>query len=63
MNIGLQIRKIRRSKDLTQEQVAEMIGMPTCNFCSKEKNDTFTRQNIYKICKALGLSITIKENE
>ncbi len=61
MTISQQIRKIRRSMDLTQEEVAKRIGMPTCNYSHKEKNDKFTRENLKVICEKLNLQILIKE--
>ena len=53
---GKNLRRIRESRNLTQEQLAELIGFST-NFVGMveraERNTTV--ENVFKIARALGI--------
>ena len=55
------IRKIRRDRELSQEKLADMVGMKRSVYCTKEKNDKFLLKDIYKILEVMELEIIIKE--
>jgi transcriptional regulator with XRE-family HTH domain len=59
MSFGKTLQKIRRSKDMTQRDVANIIPMDY-SYYSKLENDRFdsnpTRETIEKIAKALNCS-------
>lgn len=60
MTIGDRIRKAREARNLTQEELANIMGYVSKTSISKvetSKND-ITLKNIEKYAKALGVSIT-----
>lgn len=58
--LGLRIRELRKSKHLTQAQLAEAIGMETTNLCKLENGCQFPKEeNIEKL--ATFFNIAIKE--
>ena len=51
--LGLRIRELRKSKRLTQAQLAEAIGMETTNLCKLENGCQFPKEeNIEKLRNA-----------
>lgn len=58
--LGLRIRELRKSKHLTQAQLAEAIGMETTNLCKLENGCQFPKEeNIEKL--ALFFGVPFKE--
>jgi len=58
--LGLRIRELRKSKHLTQAQLAEAIGMETTNLCKLENGCQFPKEeNIEKL--AIFFNIAFKE--
>ncbi len=57
---GKRVKELRKSKKLTQEQLAKEIGMDTQNFCKMENGSHFPQtKNLYKI--AIALNVEIKD--
>lgn len=55
--LGKRIQEIRKSKKLTQEKLAEMIGLDTPNLSNIERGKRFvTAETLEKIIKALGVN-------
>ncbi len=55
-NFGKRIQEIRKSKKLTQEKLAEAIGLDTPNLSNIERGKRFvTSDTLEKIVKALGV--------
>lgn len=58
--LGKRIQEIRKSKKLTQEKLAEIIGLDTPNLSNIERGKRFvTSETLEKIINALG----VKEKE
>ncbi len=56
--LGLRIRELRKSKRLTQAQLAEAIGMETTNLCKLENGCQFPKEeNIEKLANFLGVAV------
>ncbi|ODB41087.1 hypothetical protein BB427_11385 [Pseudoalteromonas sp. BMB] len=55
-SIGQRIARLRKSKGLTQLQLAELVGMSQQAFASLEKKDTPPKR-IYEISAALGVDV------
>ena len=54
---GKRVQAIRKSKNLTQEKLAEVIGLDTPNLSNIERGKRFvTSDTLEKIVKALGVS-------
>ncbi len=55
--LGARIQEIRKSKNLTQEKLAEKIGLDTPNLSNIERGKRFvTAETLENIIKALGVS-------
>ncbi|MCD7779728.1 MAG: helix-turn-helix domain-containing protein [Candidatus Gastranaerophilales bacterium] len=55
---GMRVKELRKSKNLTQEQLAEKIGMDTQNLCKMENGNHFPQfKNLCKIAEALDVEI------
>ena len=55
---GKKVRELRKSKGLTQEQLAEIIGMETPNISKMETGLHFPQfENLNKLSKALGVEM------
>lgn len=55
---GKNLKQIRRQKGLTQEQLAEFIGMDTRNLCKMENGNHFPQaKNLEKIIEVLDINI------
>ena len=56
--LGLRIRELRKSKRLTQAQLAEAIGMETTNLCKLENGCQCPKEeNIEKLANFLGVAV------
>lgn len=56
-NFGKRIQEIRKSKKLTQEKLAEAIGLDTPNLSNIERGKRFvTSDTLEKIVNALGVA-------
>ncbi len=56
-NFIKRLKEIRLAKKLTQENVADKVGLETSNYCKIERgNSTPLLPNLYKIVKALDIS-------
>ncbi len=54
--LGKQIQEIRKKKKLTQEQVAELVGLETSSISNIENGKYFpTAENLEKIIKILNI--------
>lgn len=55
-NLGKRIQEIRKSKNLTQEKLAEMIGIDTPNLSNIERGKRFVSSDtLEKIIKSLNV--------
>lgn len=55
---GQRIKELRKSNNLTQEQLAEKIGMDTQNLCKMENGSHFPQvKNLIKIAAALNVEM------
>ena len=62
LNIGINIKRLRLAKGLTQEQISAMTGLDRANIAKIEKGRYNTGIDIIgKICDALGCNIDIVE--
>lgn len=57
--IGLAIRKARESKNLTQEQLGERIGVQRSRICSIEKGVNLRLSTLRRIFSALGMEVKL----
>lgn len=56
--LGLRIRELRKSRKLTQSQLAEAIGMETTNLCKLENGGQLPKEeNIEKIANVFDVPI------
>lgn len=56
--LGLRIRELRKSRKLTQSQLAEAIGMETTNLCKLENGGQLPKEeNIEKLAKVFDVPI------
>lgn len=52
------MRKLRRAKELTQKQLADLCGLAPCQICCYEKGDTMPRWDTAEaIAKALNCTV------
>ena len=57
-DLGQRIRKLRKDKKITQEQLAEMVGIDPKNISRIEKGNNYpTAENLTSIAKALNVDI------
>lgn len=54
--IGEAIRQARQSKNLTQEQLGELIGVKKAQICKIENGGNITFRTIAKVFQAMGIS-------
>ena len=53
-NFGLRVRELRKSAHMTQEQLAEKLGMDTPNVCRMENGTHFPQtKNLVKLAEIL----------
>ena len=53
---GKRLKEIRKRKGLTQEQLAELVGMETVNISKLELGEHLPKkENLEKLCKALEI--------
>ena len=61
LRIGLRIKELRTSQNLTQLQLAEMAGITKANVCNIEAGKYSVGLDVlHRITQALGVKITIK---
>ena len=57
-DLGQRIQKLRKDKKITQEQLAEMVGIDPKNISRIEKGNKYpTAENLTSIAKALNVDI------
>lgn len=56
--LGTRIEELRRKKGLTQEDLAEKAGFHRAYFWDIEQGRNVSIKTIYKISKALGISLS-----
>lgn len=57
--LGRRIREIRKSKKISQEQLAEMISLEPPSICNIERGKNYpTLQNLERIVEILGTTFT-----
>ena len=55
---GLRVKELRKSLAMTQEQLAEKIGMDTPNLCRMENGTHFPQtKNLVKLAQALNVEV------
>lgn len=57
--VGLAIRRARESKNLTQEQLGERIGVQRARICSIERGANLRLSTIRRIFSALGMEVKL----
>ena len=58
LDLGQRIQKLRKDKKITQEQLAEMVGIDPKNISRIEKGNNYpTAENLTSIAKALNVDI------
>lgn len=58
-NLGKRIKELRKSKKLTQEQLAEIVGIEQKQICRIENGACFTTfETLNKLAYTLGVEIT-----
>lgn len=58
--LGEAIKQARLSKNLTQEQLGEKIGVQKAQICRLERGKSISLTNITRIFKAMGIPITLE---
>ena len=59
VEIGLRLRRIRREKDYTQEQMAEMLGISTAYYGKIERGvNSLSIKRLHTLNVKLGIDIT-----
>lgn len=56
--LGTRIEELRKKKGLTQEELAEKSGFHRAYFWDIEQGRNVSIKTIYKIAKALGISLS-----
>lgn len=55
---GLKVRELRRSKNLTQEQLAELVWLDTQHLCKMENGMHFPNiKNLLKLAEVLEINV------
>ncbi|MDE7153200.1 MAG: helix-turn-helix domain-containing protein [Muribaculaceae bacterium] len=57
--VGLAIRRARESRNLTQEQLGERIGVQRARICSIERGANLRLSTIRRIFSALGMEVKL----
>ena len=57
--IGESIRKARQAKELTQEQLGELMGVKRAQVCRIEKGRNLSLNTIARAFKAMGINATL----
>lgn len=61
LSVGLRIKEIRTSQNLTQLQLAEMAGITKANVCNIEAGKYSVGLDVlHRITQALGVKIILK---
>lgn len=57
-SFGKRVKELRKSKNYTQEQLAEIINMDTPNLCKMENGNHFPQtKNLTKLASALDVEV------
>lgn len=57
-NFGKRLKEIRKRKGLSQQQLAELVGMESTNNISKlESGEQLLKKNLEKICEVLNVDV------
>lgn len=60
-HLGSEIKRIRKDRKLTQEQLGKLLGVGKSEVSKLEKNSrNMTVKTMFKIFKALGVNLTIE---
>lgn len=59
MTVGEQIRSARQTKGMTLRELADCVGTDASSICRWERGGGMTIYNLERICKALGVTVTI----
>ena len=64
MNFGQKLRKLRKQKGLTQQQLARKLGYKTNSYISDVESGHFipSREKLKKIAKALGVPFKVLDD-
>ena len=54
--IGQKIKALRKSRNVTQKILCGLLNMPLSTYSNKERNSTFSTDELMVICKALNYS-------
>lgn len=64
MSLGNKLLKIRKERNLTQEEMSYIIGVSQSTYCDWESDTSKPNfKNIYKICKEFDIDIEELEEE
>ena len=55
--LGVRIKKLRRLRGLTQEELAELVGVSVRSLSHIECGESFPSKSLYKLATALDVSI------
>ena len=56
--VGMRLKEARKAKHLTQERVAELIGITTGHYGRVERGDAgLGYENLYRVKKVLGIDL------
>lgn len=58
--IGEAIRQARQSKNLTQEQLGELVGVKKAQICKIENGGNITFRTICRVFQAMGISAKLE---
>lgn len=57
--IGYKVKELRESKNYTQKQLGELIGVQAAQICKIEKGQNLSIANVSRIFKALGVEVQL----
>lgn len=57
--IGHKVKELRVSKNYTQKQLGELIGVQAAQICKIEKGQNLTISNVSRVFKALGVEVQL----
>ncbi|MBR2127549.1 MAG: helix-turn-helix transcriptional regulator [Bacteroidales bacterium] len=58
--IGEAIKKVRLSKNMTQEELGAMVGVQRAQICRIEKGHNITLSNLSKLFRAMKVKVKIE---
>ena len=60
MKIADQILIVRKERGMTQQKLADGLGMTVVNYGIHERGDSFSSKQLYKLGEIMGFEIVIK---